>query len=87
MSKEETPFEKALYFCDAVELLTESRPTELDKVAVSKFFVDTFLSDLSESFEVAQELHPQAQGLIAGSIVIWTEIKKELEKLETQAKK
>lgn len=30
--------------------------------------VNVILDDLKESFEVAQELHPHAQGLIAGSL-------------------
>ena len=65
---------------DAIESLTESRPTRLDKKTISIFFVEQFIKDLNESLEVAKELNPQAEGLIAGSIVIWTEIKNELQK-------
>lgn len=71
---------KAIFFMDAIESLTESRPTRLDKKTISIFFVEQFIKDLKESLEVAKELNPQAEGLIAGSIVIWTEIKKDLQK-------
>ena len=71
---------KAIFFMDAIESLTESRPTRLDKKTISIFFVEQFIKDLNESLEVAKELNPQAEGLIAGSIVIWTEIKNELQK-------
>ena len=40
--------------------------------------VNEILIDLQESFEVAKELNPQAEGLIAGSIAIWTEVKNDL---------
>ena len=71
---------KAIFFFFSIESLTESRPTRLDKKTISIFFVEQFIKDLNESLEVAKELNPQAEGLIAGSIVIWTEIKNELQK-------
>ncbi len=36
--------------------------------------VEEILADLNESFEVAKELHPHAQGLIAGSISYWNKV-------------
>ena len=43
--------------------------------------VDIFLEDLKQSFEISKELHPHAEGLIAGMIVSWKMIKTEIEKL------
>lgn len=40
--------------------------------------VDEILSDLKESYEVAQDLHPHASGLIAGSMYFWTKVKEEI---------
>jgi len=37
--------------------------------------VNEILNDLKESFSVAQDLHPHAEGLIAGSISFWSEVK------------
>jgi hypothetical protein len=43
--------------------------------------VDEILKDLKESLEVAEDLHPHAKGLIAGSLTGWQEVKQEIEKL------
>lgn len=43
--------------------------------------VDEILSNDKESLEVAEGLHPHAQGLIAGSIKYWHDVKQEIEKL------
>jgi hypothetical protein len=79
MGKEKTSEQKIEMFFEAIELLTETRPTENDKKAITKYFINAFISDLKESLEVAQEINnPQAEGLIAGSIVIWNELKNKL---------
>lgn len=78
-----TPKEKAEQLIEAIELLTESRPTHFDKIGISKYFVGIFINDLKESLEISQEIkNKQAEGLIAGSILIWTEIKKQLPNLK-----
>jgi hypothetical protein len=72
---ERTPEEKVDLYFEAIEILTETRPTENDKRCITAYFIDSFIRDLNESLEVAREIeNPQAEGLIAGSIVIWTEI-------------
>jgi len=43
--------------------------------------VDEILKDLGESLEVAEGLHPHAKGLIAGSLVAWQKVKKEIQNL------
>jgi hypothetical protein len=43
--------------------------------------VDEILKDLKESFEVAEDLHPHAKGLIAGSLTSWQQVKQEIESL------
>ena len=43
--------------------------------------VDEILKDLKESLEVAEYLHPQAKGLIMGSLVNWQEVKTEIQAL------
>ncbi len=47
----------------------------------AKTCVEEILNDLKESFEVAKDLHPHAEGLIAGSLVFWQSVKRELEAL------
>ncbi len=43
--------------------------------------VDEMLIDFKESLEVAKDsdLHPQATGLIIGSMAVWLNVKKEIE--------
>ena len=48
---------------------------------VSIIAVDEILNDLKESFVVAKDLHPHAEGLIAGSLAFWQSVKRELEAL------
>jgi hypothetical protein len=43
--------------------------------------VDEILKDLKESLEVAEDLHPHAKGLIAGSLTSWQQVKQEIEQL------
>ena len=43
--------------------------------------VDEIFKDLGESLEVAEGLHPHAKGLIAGSLVAWQKVKKEIQNL------
>jgi len=45
----------------------------------AKICVQEILNDLKESFEVAKDLHPHAEGLIAGSLAFWVIVKEELE--------
>lgn len=45
----------------------------------AKICVEEILTELKESFEVAKELHPHAEGLIAGSLAIWISVKHELD--------
>jgi len=42
--------------------------------------VDIIIKDLNESLEIAVEnhLHPHAEGLVAGSLYVWRNVKKEL---------
>lgn len=44
--------------------------------------VDKILADLKESFEISKDLHLHAMSLIAGSIVVWKEVKIEITKVE-----
>ena len=82
MPIEKTPEEKIEMFFDAIKLLTETRPTLNDKKAITKYFIDAFITDLNESLEVAKEINnQQAEGLIAGSIVIWNELKNKLKSI------
>jgi len=79
MGKEKTSEQKTEMFFEAIELLTETRPTENDKKAITKYFINAFISDLNESLEVAKEINnTQAEGLISGSIVIWNELRNKL---------
>jgi len=41
--------------------------------------VDEILSDLRQSFDISKDLNPQTQGLIAGSLVYWKEVRKEIQ--------
>ena len=43
--------------------------------------VEVILEDLRESYALSDGLHPHTVGMFAGSIVVWSKIKKELEKL------
>lgn len=47
----------------------------------AKTCVEEILRDLKESFDVAKDLHPHAEGLIAGSMAFWLSVKRELEGL------
>lgn len=40
--------------------------------------VNEMINDLKQSFELSKELHPHANGLIAGSLVYWQSVKSEL---------
>ena len=42
--------------------------------------VDEILNDLKESLEIAEEFHPHAKGIIAGSLLAWQKVKIEIEK-------
>tara|TARA_R110000772_G_scaffold17946_3_gene50141 strand:+ start:224341 stop:224553 length:213 start_codon:yes stop_codon:yes gene_type:complete len=41
--------------------------------------VNIYLADLKMSFNIAKELHPHAEGLVAGGLMQWTQVKNELE--------
>lgn len=41
--------------------------------------VDIYLQDLKVSFAVSKDLHPHAEGLVAGTIFQWTQVKNILE--------
>jgi len=46
--------------------------------------VDIIIEDLNESLEIAVEnhLHPHAEGIIAGSLYVWRNVKEELLKVQ-----
>lgn len=41
---------------------------------------EVILNDCRMNFEVSKELHPHAEGLTAGTMMCWLEVKKEIEK-------
>jgi hypothetical protein len=42
--------------------------------------VDEVLNDLKESLEIAEDFHPHAKGILAGSLLAWQKVKIEIEK-------
>ena len=54
---------------------------EQDAVKCAIVAVNEMINDLKQSFELSKELHPHANGLIAGSLVYWQSVKTELEKI------
>jgi hypothetical protein len=44
--------------------------------------VDESIKDLTDSLEIAKDMHPHAKGLITGSIVSWKGVYKEIENYE-----
>lgn len=65
-----------------MEIYMEEKATELITLFGSKesakLCVEEILKDLNESLEVSKDLHPQAGGLISGSLVFWQGVKREL---------
>lgn len=51
-------------------------------IKCSLIVVEEVIEDLDSSLEVAEELHPHCRGLVMGSKVFWTEVKKEINKLK-----
>lgn len=83
-----TPAEKALKLCQNIAWSTcmtdcnegMTLPLEISK-KIAIICVDNFIDDLNESLLLSKELHPRCQGLIMGSLVVWNEVKSEIEKL------
>ena len=55
--------------------------SSIDAKQCALICVNEILDDLTQSFEVAKDLHPHAQGLVAGSLKFWKEVKQEIEEL------
>jgi hypothetical protein len=45
----------------------------------AKTCVEEILNDLKESFKISKDLHPHAEGLIAGALIFWESVKRKLE--------
>ena len=72
----EKAFELVVLFQDKVNGIRK----ELAKKQALKA-VDVILNDLKESLEIAEDFHPHAKGIIAGSLLAWQKVKIEIEKL------
>jgi hypothetical protein len=72
----EKAFELVVLFQDKVNGIRK----ELAKKQALKA-VDVILNDLKESLEIAEDFHPHAKGILAGSLLAWQKVKIEIEKL------
>ncbi len=82
-----TPKEKAEALVDAFMNIKSMKLSDYSMIyhptakQCALIAVDEILKDLKESFEVAEDLHPHAKGLIAGSLTSWQQVKQEIESL------
>ena len=86
-----TPKEKAKELVEKMSMgeefngsleLMELYPVPKNKYAkeCALIAVDEILNDLKESLEIAEDFHPHAKGIIAGSLVAWQKVKIEIER-------
>ena len=87
--KEQLPKDKAKEIVDSFKIFmgTDKKGEEcyLDTLTakqLSIISINHYIKDCQQSLGLSKEMHPHAQGLIAGTLVCWTEVKKEVENYE-----
>ena len=74
--KAEDLYQKFLRYAPAEEEFEHEHTKQSALIAVNEI-----LNDLKESLEIAEDFHPHAKGIIAGSLLAWQKVKIEIEKL------
>ena len=77
-----TPKEKALELVARFDYLDITSGMKYqDSKICALICVEEILKNLKQDLEVSKDLHSHANGLVAGNIFIWQQVKTEIEKL------